>query len=565
MKQNYLKRILLCLPLLIGTNALAYDVQIDNIQYNFSGNEATIVGHTPNLYYGNLVIPESITNGGKAYTVTGIGEKAFYDCFVTSVTIPNTVTSIAAEAFNHCEYLKTITFPDNAVHIGMYAFRGTAWLDNQPDGLVYAGKIAYLYKGTMPEGTHFAIEDGTLGIADQAFSSNKGLIGITIPGSVTYIGKQAFSNCYRMTSVIIPGSVTTIDDEAFSICEGMTSLTIEEGVAIVGTSAFRRCRALKEVTIPNSVTDIDSEAFSRCTDMKSVSIGTGVTSIGRKAFNECYALSHVYCNAETIPETEPDAFGGSPSWSVMLHVPAGNLASYKEILPWSGFKRIVPLEGEMENYANIDGIYYNFSEDRAEVTYGENACSGEVVIPESVTYKGKAYAISCIGDFAFYCCYDMTSIAIPSDVTAIGSNAFGNCYALTSVIIPESVASIGELAFSLCMNLTDVYCHAPEPPVAYSDNGYWIEYAFDESTIGELTTLHVPAGSLEAYKGAAPWSSFRSIVPLTDEDAIEGVKASEDAAVVARYDIQGRRVSNPLNGLNIIRRSDGTTRKVMMK
>ena len=131
-------------------------------------------------------------------SVTSIGQQAFYDCTgLTSVTIGNSVTSIGYQAFYGCTKLTSITIPDSVTIIDSYAFGNTAWEKNQPVGLLYAGKVAYKYKGTCPASV--TIQDGTLGIAGSAFANCKGLTNINIPGSVTFISNSAFSGCTGLT------------------------------------------------------------------------------------------------------------------------------------------------------------------------------------------------------------------------------------------------------------------------------------------------------------------------------------------------------------------------------
>lgn len=198
-----------------------------------------------NLYINNELITTLIIPNG----VTVISDSVFRNCSgltsvtipnsvkmirlhtfdgctgLTSITIPNSVTHIFDYAFHGCTGLMSIVIPDSVTRIGDYSFHNTAWYENQPNGLIYAGKVAYNYKGTMPENTSIVLEEGTLGIASYAFYYCRGLTSVTIPDSVTNIGDYAFCDCSGLTSVTIGNGVKNIGDWVFNYCKNLTSIT----------------------------------------------------------------------------------------------------------------------------------------------------------------------------------------------------------------------------------------------------------------------------------------------------------------------------------------------------
>ena len=184
----------------------------------------------------SITIPNSVTRIGKEafdscfalknikipHSMTSIGYGAFDSCRgLTNITIPNSVKSIGSSAFYNCEKLKSITIPDSVTSIGSSAFFKTAWHDNQPNGLIYAGKVAYYYKGDIPDNTLIVLKPGTIGIAGGAFTPEEyeadysGLTGVSIPNTVTNIGEQAFFGHTGLEIVTIPKSVMSIGKQAF--------------------------------------------------------------------------------------------------------------------------------------------------------------------------------------------------------------------------------------------------------------------------------------------------------------------------------------------------------------
>ena len=183
---------------------------------NFSATGGCVFSRCTSLT--SITIPNS---------VTGIAYYTFENCTgLTSIEIPNSVTIIGEGAFSGCTSLTSITIPNSVTRIESGAFNGTAWYNKQADGLVYAGKLAYQYKGEMPANTHISIKEGTIGFGEYAFNGCKELTSITIPSSVTSISYDAFSGC-GLSSIIIPKSVTTIEMYAFAECSYLTSIVSE--------------------------------------------------------------------------------------------------------------------------------------------------------------------------------------------------------------------------------------------------------------------------------------------------------------------------------------------------
>ena len=172
----YSSLILCCMPLTVS----AYSFIVDDIAYNINadGNTVSVTFHgcKEMFYSGSIIVPKTVSNNGRTYSVTSIGISAFYNCSgLTSVTIPDSVTSIGSYAFSDCTGLSSIAIPDTVTNIDGGAFWGCT-----------------------------------------------GLTSVTIPDSVTTIGWYAFSGCTGLTSVTIPNSVTKIADSAFEGCEKLT-------------------------------------------------------------------------------------------------------------------------------------------------------------------------------------------------------------------------------------------------------------------------------------------------------------------------------------------------------
>ena len=180
--------------------------------------------------------------------------------------------------------------------------------------------------------------------------------------------------------------------------------------------------------------------------------------------------------------------------------------------------------------------------------YAFKGCSGltSLTIPSGVT---------SIGNGAFWGCSGLTSLTIPSGVTSIGSYAFGGCSGLTSLTIPSSVTSIGYGAFAGCSGLTSIYVYTKKLP----ELGYYVFNGCDAKNC----TVYVPKGTYDAYK-SSEFGYFEKIVEF-DASGIDKVTTSTNAKEVSRYSANGQQLSAPAKGLNIVKYSDGSVKKVVVQ
>ena len=484
------------------------------------GNSVTSIGVS--AFYvcrclTSITIPNSVTSiGGDAFrgcsgltsvtignSVTSIGESAFYGCssltsinvasgnthyssidgvlynYVqdtliqcpgakTSVTIPNSVTSIGESAFDGCRGLTSVTIPNSVTSIGGGAFYGCRGLTSIN---VASGN------------THYSSIDGVLYnyVQDTLIQCPAAKTSVSIPNRVTYIGRLAFYNCSGLTSVSIPTGVTSIgrfafedcsglttlnfnaincqDFEAYyddyydnyyypfsgtslttvnigdsvqripanfvSGCSGLTSVTIPNSVTSIGDSAFYDCSGLTSVTIPNSVTSIGGGTFYGCSGLTSITIPNGVTSIGEKAFEGCSGLTTLNFNAINCQDFESSYFNGN---------------------------------------------YYGFGNSLTTVNIGD-----------SVQRIPAYFVIGCSG---------LVSVVIGDGITNIGRDIFGDCPYLTYLTIGRSVESIENGAFLNCSLLSQITSWASVPPEIGG---------IDAFPHPNNCTVTVPCGSLGAY------------------------------------------------------------------
>ena len=304
----------------------------------------------------------------------------------TSVTIPNTVTSIANEAFRDFKDLKSINIPNSVTSIGSSAFENCTGLKSIsiPSSVITIKGSAFKNCTAF---TSVSIPNSVTTMEWNVFENCSGITSATIGNSLTAVENYTFKNCTSLTSVTFGSSVKKIKGNSFENT-GFTSITIPNPVTTIETSAFYGCSALASVTFTNSVTDISYLAFSSCPTLKeviyangctttprtyltaatSVTIPNTVTSIANEAFRDFKDLTSITCEASTPPTCGSECFT-NVNKSIPLHIPANSVEEYNVADGWKEFTNIKLLEGTETYTVTLDHNKGNGDPEQITVTY----------------------------------------------------------------------------------------------------------------------------------------------------------------------------------------------------
>ena len=347
-------------------------------------------------------------------------------------------------------------------------------------------------------------------VGDDAFKGQQNITEITLPSTVKSIGKRAFYGCKDLknitfakkanatgrtplmsrdsTVVEIPTTIEEVGEEAFAQCTSLYAITLPEGLHTIAKGLFKGCFSLTTVNYPSSVYTIEDEAFYGCTNLHPFVLES-VTTVGRSAFE--------YCKIDGLTLHKNTTVVGSRAFANT---------------------KITSLTFLEEGITTVnDSLFFN-----AKFTKGG---THTITLPTGVTTIGASAFENCnvtnvpipngvtvIGERAF-ANSEVAIVTLPEGLTDINSSVFENCKHLKTVSIGDKISSIAGDVFKGCTELRAVTIATTNPPIIRGEELF--------STASKLTDIFVPAGTVDAYKGAEGWRNYAHLIKSKGGDSEE--------------------------------------------
>ncbi len=447
--------------------------------------------------------------------------------------------------------------------------------DNQTiDGIDYqfnASTETYTVAGPASDPTSdvalLAMIDGypVTSIAENVFESSL-ITSLSMPWTITEIGKGAFKDCRQLQHVTLSPSITEIPTYCFLGCVVLEECVVPEGVTTIGESAFEGCSTLTSLILPSTLTTVNACCFS----------------VGHKS---CV----ITCYAATPPNADPLTFTG---YKGKVEVPAASVDAYKAATGWSTVAERIEAIPTPTWPVTLDGVTYDSTtgSGSAYVTGNTSNTTGNVTVQKmvrglqvtsisqsafrlnsSITTVAVPATVTEIGAKAFDYCSDLTAVSLPSGLTQIADDLFSHCTKLAKCDIPEGVTTIGSRAFKDCRALSSLTLPAIVNNLGTNCfDGMGNDAGSDATTLtclaatppnadphtftGYTGKVAVPSASVDAYKAATGWSTVASqieaIATPTWPVTIDGVTYNSTPDSGTAY-VTGSTGNNPTGNVTI--------------
>ena len=412
----------------------------------------------------SVVLPSSLTS---------IGDKAFYTAFkLESVTFAegSALKTIGKEAFYNDEALRVFDMPSGVTSIGEKAFINSGITSiTIPQSVKTIAKNAF---AGCRELETLVISSGVTKIEANAFKNCEVLTDVIIPDSVTSVGDYAFKECFSLKSALFgtDSKLTSLGKNVFESCTSLQRVTFGDRLSSFGADIFKGCTALTEVRLSNAMTSIPASFFAGCTELAIVNIPSGVRTIGEWAFRDCEKIEAVVIPA-TATSIGKGAFSGCLSLNSVTFADGCKLTSIAdnafENTPRLTDIVLLPTLTSIGSYAfynsNINIKNLSFTQNMTSIgSYAFFGCS-------NIETLSLPYSVKSIGAYAFSGCSSLRSVAISTGLTSIGDFAFENCASVVEVFIPSTATTIGANPFASCKSLTVLSIDANNKSFVFRD------------------------------------------------------------------------------------------------
>ena len=495
-----------------------------------------------------------------------ISSGTFAGCYnLKSVQLPSDVKSIAGGAFRECTGLTSLELPSGLTKIEDGAFSGCSNIVSiyayMPDPPLFDGDgkdfptcfnencALYVPKKSY---TAYIVAPGW-GDFKTIAKFNPDLIRDWVTKNVAQAGTLSTvigEDKENITKLKLTGNLNDTDVQYLEemIREAaLQELNLKDALLYtINVCRFSDCKSLTSLVLPDVLQRIEKEAFAHCTGLTTISLPAGLEYM-YAAFGDCTGLTSIYANMPA-PLQDAYSFEGVDKSHCYLYVPKGSLDAYRQDEEWGRFPYIAGLEQDpATGLVSLDicpQAYWN----------------GEL-IDVAMRDKVKSLKISGSGavDFDFitqYLSRNLQNLDLKdANVTDLPYCGLEGCQSLTTISLPAGLRSIDKGFLSLCRNLKTIYAYMPDPnALTYGD-----EFSYESRE----WTLYVPKGTKNAYQNSR-WCYCKEIIEM-ETSGIDSVILNPDAKEVSRYSLNGQRLAVPVKGLNIVKYSDGTVRKVVVK